>query len=263
MNYNPNELHKTIQFYKYNHRNMPAYSPVRRSTRHVGKVINYNKQAELIDAQIKQAVSTDKRKYREDWKKKEKVFDDYIRSLTQPEPEPVTPEEKPFVMPKWEDQYESMEAFRDDVVKAIEIDEDNAKIIEDNLTKAKEIPTFMGLYMGYVAYFTKHAVLQDVEDKVYLEREWKRREQEEKDKAHWTQERKDKLAVKMNKLIEEDFGVADIVLRIVENTSKVDTSVDPSIDDFPFVTLYKLNEYIVYLTRKKQTERRKRRRKGV
>ena len=246
-----NNLHKVIQFYKQKHRNMPAYSPIRRSTRHVGKVINYNKQADKIDQQIKDAVRTDKRKYREDWKRQEKEFDDYIRSLTAPK----TP--KPPRVYKWEDQYETMEALRDDIAKVLKLnDPEKEKIINDSLEKAKTQP----IHMVYLAHFVKYTVLKAEDDARFWEREWERREQEEKDREYWCQERKEKLTKKMNKLIEQDFGIADIFLRIVEDTSNVDTTEDPSIDELPFKSLYKLRDYVVYASKKMQNEKRRARR---
>lgn len=230
---------------------MPAYSPIRRSTRHVGKVINYNKQADKIDQQIKDAVRTDKRKYREDWKRQEKEFDDYIRSLTAPK----TP--KPPRVYKWEDQYETMEALRDDIAKVLKLnDPEKEKIINDSLEKAKTQP----IHMVYLAHFVKYTVLKAEDDARFWEREWERREQEEKDREYWCQERKEKLTKKMNKLIEQDFGIADIFLRIVEDTSNVDTTEDPSIDELPFKSLYKLRDYVVYASKKMQNEKRRARR---
>ena len=228
---------------------MPAYAPTRRSTRHVGKVVNYS--ADLIDQQIKEAVRIDKQKYREDWKRQEKEFDDYIRSLTAPKTPP-----KPRVY-KWEDLYDSIEAFRDDIAKVMEMkDPEKEKTINDHLEEGKSNP----LCMAYVAYFTKHAVLKAEDDKHFWEKEWKRREQEEKDRAHWTQERKDKLAKKMNRLIEEDFGIADIFVRIVEDTSSLQAANDLSIDDLPYKSLYKLHDYVQYVIKKNRNEKRRQRR---
>lgn len=234
---------------------MPAYTPMRRSTRHVGKVVNYNKQADTIDQQIKEAVRIDKKKYREDWKRQEKEFDDYIRSLTEPKTPP------PPRVYKWEDLYESMEAFRDDIAKVLEMnDPEKEKTINDSLEKSKTHP----LQMAYLAYFVKYTVLKAADDARFWEREWARREQEEKDREYWCQERKDKLAKKMNGLIEQDFGIADIFLRIVQDTSKVDTSEDLSIDDLEFKSLYKLRDYVEFVIKKTRNEkRRERRRKKV
>ena len=65
----------------------------------------------------------------------------------------------------------------------------------------------------------------------------------------------------MNKLIEQDFGIADIFLRIVEDTSNVDTTQDPSIDELPFKSLYKLRDYVEYASKKMQNEKRRARRR--
>lgn len=229
---------------------MPAYAPVRRSTRHVGKVVNYN--ADLIDKQIKEAVLIDKKKYQEDWKRQEKEFDDYIRSLTAPKTPP-----KPQVY-KWEDLYDSMEAFRDDIAKVIGMkDPEKEKVINDSLEKGKTQP----LYMAYLAYFTKHAVLKAEDDALFWEKEWKRREKEEKDCAHWTQERKDKLAKKMNQLMEDDFTIVDIFVRIVEDTSSLQAINDLSIDELPYKSLYKLHDYVQYVVKKTRNEKRRQRRR--
>ncbi len=231
---------------------MPAYSLTRRSTRHVGKVVNYNKQGELIDRQVKEAARIDKKKYLSDWKKKEKAIDDYIRSLSKPEKPPVVKQLHEY---KWEDQYESMEAFRDDIAKVVQLSEDNAQTVNECLEKAKTEPA----QMTYLAYFTKHALLQAEDDKNFWDREFKRREQEAKDVAHWTPERREKLTNKMNDLIEEDFSIADIILRIVVSTSKMNITDGLSADDLPHVTLYKLSEYADY-ARKKITNKRKKKR---
>lgn len=234
---------------------MPAYSPIRRSTRHVGKVINYNKQADKIDKQIKEAVRIDKKKYREDWKRQEKEFDDYIRSLTEPK---TPPKPEPLRVYKWEDHYESIEALRDDIAKVLEMnDPEKEKIINDCLEKSKTQP----LQMVYLAHFVKYTVLKAEDDARFWEKEWARREQEEKDREYWTQERKDVLGKKMNKLIEQDFGIADIFLRIVEDTSNVDTSRDPSIDELPFKSLYKLRDYVEFVVKKTRNEKRRARRR--
>ena len=227
---------------------MPAYSPIRRSTRHVGKVINYNRRDELINQQIKDAVRTDKRKYREDWKKKEKAFDEYIDSLLKPE---TPPERKPLSAYKWEDQYETIEAFRNDIAKVLEMGEDKAKVINDSLEKAKTCPA----YMAYLAYFTKREILEVEASERFWEKEWKRREQLANDNAFWTPERREKLGANMNKLIEKDFGIADIIMRIVASTSKLDLTKGVVIEDLPHESLYKLKDYVAYATRKMRNRR--------
>ena len=232
---------------------MPAYSPIRRATRHVGKVINYNKQAEKIDQQIKEAVRTDKRKYHEDWKKKEKAFDEYIDSLLKPE---TPPERKPLSTYKWEDQYETMEAFRDDIAKVLEMGEEKAKVINDSLEKAKTDAA----HMAYLAYFTKHSILDAEESERFWEKEWKRREQEAKDNAFWTPERVKKLGAAMNKLIEKDFGIADIIMRIIASTSDLNLSEGVEVEDLPHKSLYKLKDYVEYATRKMRNDKRRKRR---
>lgn len=231
---------------------MPAYSSIRRSTRHVGKVINYNEQADKIDQQIKEAVRTDKRKYREDWKRKEKAFDEYIDSLLNPETPPETPpERKPLSAYKWEDQYETMEAFRDDIAKVLEMGEEKAKVINDSLEKAKTDAA----HMAYLAYFTKHSILDAEESERFWEKEWKRREQVAKDNAFWVPSRVKKLGAAMNKLIEKDFGIADIIMRIIASTSDLNLANGVEVENLPHKSLYKLKDYVEYVTRKMRKRR--------
>jgi hypothetical protein len=232
---------------------MPAYSPIRRSTRHVGKVINYNKQSDTIDKQIKEAVQTDKRKYREDWKKKEKAFDEYIDSLLKPE---SPPERKPLTSYKWEDQYETMEAFRDDIAKVLEMGEEKAKVVNDSLKNAKTDVA----HMAYLAYFTKHSILEAEESGRFWEKEWRRREQLAKDNAFWTPARMETMWIALNKLIENDFTIADIIMRIIASTSTVDITKGVGVEDLPHKSLYKLKDYMEYATRKMRNEKRKKRR---
>jgi len=128
---------------------------MRRSTRNLGKVVDYNKQEKLVHAQVKEAARLDKRKYYSDWRKKEKAFLQYIRDYDKPEPEPEPePETEPeteYVPPKrsWKDHYSSIEELKDELVKLSSISDRHAEVVDVFLAQKTEI------CLTYLAYYAK------------------------------------------------------------------------------------------------------------
>ena len=129
-------------------------------------------------------------------------------------------------------------------------------ILEASLLQILVFRALLGsiILLGFL-YFTKREILEVEASERFWEKEWKRREQVAKDNAFWTPERVKKLGAAMNKLIEKDFGIADIIMRIIASTSDLNLSEGVEVEDLPHKSLYKLKDYVEYATRKMRKRR--------
>ena len=110
---------------------MPKVAP-RRSTRNLGKVIDYNQQEKMLNEQIKEIARLDKKRYYREWREKEKrelkAINDYHKSLFSPvkesesESETESEDEEESTAPElkisdyqWKDNYKSITDLYKDV----------------------------------------------------------------------------------------------------------------------------------------------------